>query len=102
MHVSWGAFEVNATASVAALLFALIWLATYRRGRRGYMLLMAAGWAGLCVYWGMIAVSAGDAPVVSRAVIASVLRETLLVSIALLAAGKAAMLRLAWRLQGHR
>lgn len=102
MHVSWGAYEVNVTASVAALLFALIWLATYRRGRRGYMLLMAAGWAGLCCYWGMIAVSAGAAPLVSRAVIASGLREVLLVSVALLATGKLAMLRLAWKLQGHR
>jgi hypothetical protein len=97
VHVSWGAFEVNVTASVASLLFALIWLAGWRRTRHGYMLTLAAGWVGLCAYWGMIAISAGPAPEISRAAIASVIREELLVSIALLAAGKLAMLRLAYR-----
>lgn len=99
MHVSQGAFVVNLIASVAALLFALLWLAAWRRTRHGYMLLLAAGWAGLCVYWGMLAVSAGSNPVIDRATIAAVIRGELLVSIALLATGKAAMLRLAWKLQ---
>ena len=95
--MSWGAYEVNVIASVASLLFALLWLAGWRRTRHGYLLLLAAGWAGLCMYWGMIAISAGSAPLLSRAAIASVLREQLLVSIAFLVAGKLAMLRLAYR-----
>ncbi len=99
MHVLWGAFEVNVIASVASLLFALLWLAAWHRTRHGYMLLLAAGWLGLCGYWGMIAVSAGSAPVISRATIAGVIREWLLVTIALLAAGKLAWLRAAWKAQ---
>ena len=99
LHVSWGAYEVNVTASIAALLFALLWLAAWLRTRHAYMLLLAAGWAGLCVYWGMIAVSAGSAPVVSRAAIAGMIREWLLLSIALMAAGKGLWLRAAWRAQ---
>lgn len=99
MHVSWGAFEVNLFASLSSLLFALLWLAAWLRTRHGYMLLLAGGWLGLCGYWGMFAVSAGESPIVSRAVIATVIREWLLVCMALLLAGKLAMLRAAWRAQ---
>ncbi len=99
MHVSPGTFEINVIASVSSLLFALLWLAAWRRTRHVYMLLLAAGWAGLCGYWGMIAISAGAAPLVSRAAIASVIREWLLLCMVLLLAGKAAWLRAAWRAQ---
>ncbi len=99
MHVSLGAFEVNVIASVLSLLFALLWLAAWLRTRHAYMLLLAAGWAGLCGYWGMLAITAGTAPLVSRAAITGIIREWLLLCMALLLAGKAAWLRAAWRAQ---
>ena len=102
VHVTWGAFSVNAAASIVALLFALIWLFAWRRLRYAYILLLACGWLGLCVYWGLLAISAGPAPVIDRAAIVVPVRATLLVSMGLLLAGKLAMLRLAWKLQGHR
>lgn len=98
-HVTWGAFTINAMASVVALLFALIWLFAWRRMRYAYTLLLAAGWLGLCAYWGLIAISAGPAPVIERTAIVVPVRATLLVSMALLLAGKLALLVLACRLQ---
>lgn len=95
--MSWGAYEVNLIASIAALAFALLWLIAWIRTRCAYMLPLAAGWLGLCVYWGLIAVSAGVEPMLSRAAIATAVRELLLVSVGLLALGKGALLRLAWR-----
>ena len=99
VHVTWGAFSVNVAASVAALLFCLIWLFAWRRMRYVYALLLAGGWLGLCAYWGMLAISAGPAPVIDRAVIVVPVRATLLASMGLLLAGKLALLTLACRLQ---
>lgn len=99
IHVTWGAFSVNVAASVAALLFGLIWLFAWRRMRYAYALLLAGGWLGLCVYWGLLAVSAGPAPVMERGAIVVPVRATLLVSMGLLLAGKLALLVLACRLQ---
>lgn len=99
VHVTWGAFSVNAAASIAALLFALIWLYAWRRMRYAYALLLAGGWLGLCAYWGLLAISAGPAPVIERGSIVVPVRATLLVSMALLLAGKLALLALACRLQ---
>ena len=99
VHVTWGAFSVNAAASITALLFCLTWLFAWRRLRYAYMLLLAGGWLGLCVYWGLLAISAGPAPVIERGAIVVPVRATLLVSMALLLAGKVALLALACRLQ---
>lgn len=100
VHVTWGAFTVNVAASVCALLFCLIWLFAWRRMRYAYALLLAGGWLGLCVYWGLLAISAGPAPVIERTAIVVPVRATLLISIGLLLAGKMALLALACRLQG--
>lgn len=97
VHVTWGAFSVNAAASVAALLFALIWLFAWRRMRYAYTFLLAAGWLGLCVHWGLLAISAGPAPVIDRAAIVVPVRATLAVSMALLLAGKVTWLVMACR-----
>lgn len=95
MHVSWGAYEVNLVLSLAALAFALLWLIAWLRIRCSYMLLLAAGWSGLCVYWGLIAVSAGPAPFLDRGDIAPIVRSVGLVSMGIMALGKAALLRAA-------
>lgn len=97
MHVSIGAFEVNAVASVGALLFGGVWLLMWQRARTGYMLLLAAGWCALCIYWGLIAISAGYAPVWTRAELSPYIRATLLLAVLLLAWGKVALMWLAWR-----
>ena len=97
VHVTWGAFAANALASVAALLFVAIWLFSWRRTRYVYMLLLALGWLGLCVYWGLIAITAGPAPVIDRTAIVVPIRVTLLVSIGLLLASKMALLLLMYR-----
>lgn len=99
VHVTWGAFSVNAAASITALLFCLTWLFAWRRLRYAYMLLLAGGWLGLCVYWGLLAISAGPAPVIERGAIVVPVRATLLVSMALLLAGKVAWLVMACRVQ---
>lgn len=99
VHVTWGAFSVNAAASIVALLFSLIWLSAWRRMRYAYALFLAAGWLGLCVYWGLLAISAGPAPVMERGAIVVPVRATLLVSMGLLLTGKVAWLVMACRVQ---
>ena len=99
LHISWGAYEVNLAASIAALSFALLWFVAWLRvSRCGYMLLLAGGWLLLCVYWGLIAISAGANPVLARGDIARIVREVLLAAMLLLALGKAAMIWAALRL----
>ena len=57
--------------------------------RQGYYLPLSLGWLGLCVYWSLIAISAGPNPVWPRADIATPIRLLLLVSMATLALGNA-------------
>ena len=97
MHTSWGAYEVNVIATIASLLFVIIWFVAWLRTRHGYMLLLAIGWAGLCCYWGLVAISAGEHPALLRVNILVSIRLILLVSIAFLVAGKLAMLQTAYR-----
>ena len=66
MHNSIGAFEVNAAAALVALLAAVVRLASWRKTGHGYMLWLCAGWLGLCVYFSLLAISAGPAPVLRR------------------------------------
>lgn len=102
MHVSTGAFAVNVFMSIVSLAATVIWLLMWRHARCGYMLLLCAGWAGLCLYWSLIAVSAGSNPVWSRADLALAIRAVLLVSGAVLVWGKIALLRTAWRYSAGR
>jgi hypothetical protein len=53
-----------------ALSSAAVWLLLWRRARAPYMLLLLAGWLGLCLYWSMLAISSGPAPVVDRTIVA--------------------------------
>jgi hypothetical protein len=85
MHVGFLAQESATVASAMSLVFAAIILFAWLLGFRAWwMLFGAGGLLGLCVYWGMLAVSAGPAPVVSRADIALWVRVVLLVAFLLL------------------
>lgn len=97
MHVSMWAVEVNILAAVGALLSAAIWLFAWRKTRQRYMLPLTASWLGLALYWSLIAVSAGPAPMWSRANLALVVRGILLLSVLLMVGGKVALVRLAMR-----
>ena len=97
MHTSWGAYEVNVIATIASFLFVLIWFVAWQRTRHGYMLMLAVGWLGLAFYWGLVAISAGEQPVLKRADILVPIRLILLASIAFMVAGKLAMLHTAYK-----
>ena len=97
MHISPGAFEVNAAAALVALLAAVVRLATWRKTGHGYMLLLALGWLGLCAYWSLLAISAGYSPRWNRDELTPVIRSILAGAVVFMAAGKLAMLRVVWR-----
>lgn len=81
MHTSLLAFESPAIASVASLVFAILIVYAYLlRLRRWWVLLQAAGWAGFCVYFGLLAVSAGAEPLLGRAEIVLYVRFVLLLT----------------------
>ena len=100
MIVGSGAIEVNAAAAVVALLAAIIHLMLWRKQRHAYPALISCGWMGLCIYWALLAISAGQSPIWNRGELAPVIRGVLAVSVVLLLAGKAAMFRAMWRLAG--
>ena len=97
MHNGIGAFEVNAAAALVALLAAVVRLASWRKTGHGYMLWLCAGWLGLCVYFSLLAISAGYSPVWNRGELAPVIRLTLAVAVTLIAGGKLLMLRVVWK-----
>ena len=97
MHASWGAYEANLWAAVCSLVFALIWLYSWWRARAAYLLLLCVGWLGLCLYFSLLAISAGTAPVIRRDEITTALRMILAASFAWLAAGKVALVWLGFR-----
>lgn len=96
VHTSMLALEANWFAALIALLSAAMWLTIWYRTHQGYALLCALGWCGLCVYWSLLAVSAGPAPVFARAETALVARMVIMGSMALLGAGKMWLLRKAF------
>lgn len=97
MHTSWGAYEVNVVAAIASLLFVIVWFVAWRRTKHGYMLLLSLGWTGLVGYWGLVAISAGEQPMLRRVDILVPIRLLLLVSMTFLVAGKLTLLRTAYR-----
>lgn len=98
MHIGWLAQESATLASVLSLVFGVITVYAYRLGFRARWLLFgAAGLWGLALYFGMLAVSAGPAPIVLRGDIALQLRSMLLLAFAPLAVAFAMVLYRLWR-----
>ena len=93
------ALEANWFAALVAVLSAAIWLVIWARSRQGYALLCAGGWLGLCIYWSLLAISAGPQPVLVRGSIALVVRVLLVLAAAALGGGKLWLAWLAWRRQ---
>ena len=84
MHVSALALESPTIASVVSLCLAIIIAFAVAIGYRPRsVLLLAGGFVGLCVYFGMLAASAGPAPMISRLDMAFWIRHMLLVAYAL-------------------
>ena len=94
-HTSMLAFESPLLLALMALSSVCVWLLLWLRTRAGYMLLMLPGWLLLCVYWSLLAVSAGPAPALDRGGIAVTVRVLGIAAAVLLAAGK---LLLFWRM----
>lgn len=97
VHTGMLSFESPLLLSIMALVSGGIWLLLWTRTRIGYMLLLASGWWLLCIYWGLLAVSAGPAPALSRGEIAITVRSVGLAAVATLAGGKGVMLWRWWR-----
>ena len=91
-HTSMLAFESALVLALMALSSAAVWLLLWRRSRAPYMLLLLAGWLGLCLYWSLLAISAGPAPVVDRTIVAVAVRVLGIVVALVIAAGKLCML----------
>jgi len=91
------AFESPLFLAISCFLAGGIWLMLWTRSRKAYMLLTAACWWAFCIYFGMIYVSAGTAPVVTRSEIAPAIRAWGFVVGALVLAGKGMMLAALWR-----
>ena len=96
-HESLHAFTSPLSLAVACFLASGIWLMLWTRNRNGYMLPTALSWLALCVYFGFMAISAGDAPMTTRGEIAMPLRQWGYVVAALIVAGKGLLLRSWWR-----
>ena len=91
-HTSMLAFESPLMLALMALSSSAVWLLLWRRSRAPYMLLLLAGWLGLCLYWSLLAISAGPAPVLPRADIAVAVRALGVLVALVIAAGKLCML----------
>lgn len=98
MHAGFLAQESATLASVLSLVFCGITLGAYWLGFRAWWVVFgAAGLGGLCLYFGMLAVSAGPAPVVGRSEIALWVREVLLGTYALFAVAFGLVAGRLWR-----
>lgn len=97
MHTSMLAFEAPFLLALMALSSTTIWMMLWCKTRTLYMLPLAGGWALLCLYWSLLAISAGPAPVVGRADSALWVRVVGLAAALVLEAGKVAMLWRLWR-----
>jgi len=98
-HMTILALESPLSLAMMALLSALVWSLLWRRTRAPYMLLSVAGWVVLCLYFSLLAISAGPAPVIVRGDITQPVRVLGILAAALLAGGKLWMLwgMLEWR-----
>lgn len=94
-HTSMLAFESPLLMALMALSSLTVWLLLWRKARAGYMLLLLGGWTALCLYWSLLAVSAGPAPILVRADIALWVRVLGIVAAVVMEAGKLLML---WRM----
>lgn len=95
-HSGPGAFEINSLAAVCALIFAGLWIMGWSKTRISYMMILSVGWFGLCMYWSMLAITAGSNPVWDRVQLAPYIRFALAVSVSIQLVGKMAMMRTAW------
>ena len=100
MHMGPLAFWSPLALSVACFVAGGVWLMLWTRSRAGYMLLSVLMWWALCGYFALLTVSAGAAPVVTRAVVAGMVREWGFVAAALIMLAKGALL-LVWRRSGR-
>ena len=96
MHETTLAFESPFLLAIMALSSSIVWLMLCRRTHARYMLLLAAGWAALCAYWSLLAISAGPSPVMGRGEIAVLARGLGIAAAAMLSGGKLLMLRRLW------
>lgn len=86
MHTQDLAFASTTLASVLSLAFGMITIYAFVLGfRLRWLLFGAAGWLGLSIYFGLLAVSAGPAPVISRGDLAAYVRVVLIVAYGLFA-----------------
>ena len=89
------AFESPMLLAVTALFCAATHLLRWRRDGERYRLPLVGGWFALCIYWSLLAISAGPAPVLSRAYIAMVVRVLGILAACLMLTGGGLML---WRM----
>lgn len=82
--------------SIVCFLSGGIRLMLWSRNRVGYMLVSAVSWWAFCVYFGMLTVSAGRAPVVARTDIAETVRTWGFVVGLLVMLGKTNLLHAWW------
>lgn len=98
MHVGILAQESTTIASTLSLVFSVLLLYTFVIGFRGqYLLWIALGFFGLSLYFGLLTISSGPQPLLSRGDIARAVREVLIVSYLLLAVGFVRVGRRLWR-----
>ena len=100
MHASPLAFWSPLALSIACFIAGGIWLMLWTRSRAGYMLLSALTWWWLSVYFGLLTVSAGAAPVVTRGDITEFVRQWGIAVAGWIIAAKAALL-IVWRRIGR-
>ncbi len=97
MHPGVLAFLSSLFLSIVCFLTGGIWLMIWTRSRSGYMLPSALSWWALCIYFGMLAVSAGSAPAVTRGDIALMIRLWGFAVGALVLGAKITLLCVWWR-----
>ena len=98
MHTQDLAFASTTLASVLSLAFGMITIYAFLLGLRlRWLLFGAAGWLGMSLYFGLLAVSAGPAPVISRGELADWVRVVLILAYGLFAVYFAALARLLLR-----
>jgi hypothetical protein len=83
--------------SIVCLLASGVWLMLWSRQRAAYMLPTALSWLAFCAYFALLAVSAGQAPVVDRGDIAPLVRVWGFIVGGVVLVGKWLLLVALWR-----